>query len=187
LSNSGLKRLFRGVAVRAQALFAHARPRLIYGLESGRGAKVYGNVRFRITDEGSARLGENVVIERFSEITCKGGSLYVGDNSFIGQGSIIVAKRQITIGSDCLIANNVSIRDQNHSFGVGILTRNAGFTVKPVEIGRNVWLGSGVVVLPGVRIGDGCVVGAGSIVTKSLPPNSIAVGNPACVIRTITE
>jgi maltose O-acetyltransferase len=65
-------------------------------------------------------------------------------------------------------------------------TRAAGFEyARPIRIGDGVWIGGGAIVLPGVAIGDGCVVGAGSIVTRDLPPGSLAVGNPARIIRSL--
>lgn len=126
-----------------------------------------------------------MVIDRFADITVKHGILEIGARSYIGQFSVICARESIVIGSDCLIAEHVSIRDQDHRFGLGLLTAEAGFTTSSISIGDNVWIGAKTTVTKGVSIGDNAVIGANSVVTQDIPPNSVAVGAPARVIRTI--
>lgn len=112
----------------------------------------------------------------------KGGSLLVGNRVFINQGCKIVAQKAITIGDDCLIGDFTSILDSNEHE----VEPNAGVRMEPVMIERNVWIGRNCLVLPGTVIGENSVIAAGSIVTRSIPPNSVAAGNPAAVIRNIT-
>ena len=81
----------------------------------------------------------------------------------------------------------MTIRDQNHRFGPGLTTAQAGFITAPVTIGDNVWIGAKVMVTKGVTIGENAVIGANSVVTRDIPANSVAVGIPARVIRTIGE
>lgn len=109
----------------------------------------------------------------------------IGDRCLIGRQSSIVGHFGITIGNDVYFGPNVYITDQNHSvddLDTPIGRQSAG--EKPVSIGDGSWLGANVVVLPGVTIGQHVAVGAGAIVTTDLPDYSIAVGNPARVIKT---
>tara|TARA_R110002096_G_scaffold436035_1_gene665571 strand:+ start:73997 stop:74521 length:525 start_codon:yes stop_codon:yes gene_type:complete len=105
-------------------------------------------------------------------------------------GSTILARQSIRIGDDVLIGANCLITDSDHH-PIDPVSRlsNSGSDIKShaIEIGSNVWLGGGVMVLKGVKIGDNTVVGAGSVVTSTLPANVIAAGNPAKVIRRIGE
>jgi acetyltransferase-like isoleucine patch superfamily enzyme len=105
--------------------------------------------------------------------------LQIGDRVFINQGSSVVAYCQIEIGDDTKIGDFVGIYDTNHH----IVDPAHSLKSAPVIIGSNVWLGRGVLVLPGSKIGDHTVVGAGSIVKGDLPPRVLAAGNPAQVVR----
>ncbi len=145
------------------------------------------NIRIRSTDGGSGSLAENTSIDRFADITVKQGRLEIGPRSYIGQYSVICARDSITIGADCLIAEHVTIRDQDHYFGPGLTTAEAGFTTAPVTIGNNVWIGAKSTITKGVTVGDNAVIGANSVVTHDIPANCVAVGAPARVIRMISD
>ncbi|WP_218939971.1 acyltransferase [Roseovarius bejariae] len=132
-------------------------------------------------------LGEGVAIDRFADITAKHGRLVVGRFSYIGQYSVICSRDAIIIGSNCLIAEHVTIRDQDHRFGPGLVTAKAGFITAPINIGDNVWLGAKVTVTKGVTIGPGSVIGANSVVTQDIPANSVVVGVPARVLRSLPD
>jgi acetyltransferase-like isoleucine patch superfamily enzyme len=123
------------------------------------------------------------MIDRFVDVTAKYGSLMIGSGTYVGQFSVICARQAITIGADCLIAEHVTIRDQDHDFGGARPTSRNGFVTEPIRIGNNVWLGAKVTVLKGVTIGDNVVVGANSVVTRDLPNNVVAAGAPARVLR----
>ena len=91
----------------------------------------------------------------------------------------------VTIGDDAFIGPNVSIYTACHS--TNPVERNSRQEwAKPVSIGNNCWIGGSVTILPGVTIGDNCTIGAGSVVTRNIPANSIAIGNPCRVIKTLT-
>lgn len=92
---------------------------------------------------------------------------------------------RITIGQGTLIGSNVLITDHSHGEKEYELSPSYRplYSKGPVEIGKNVWIGENVCILPDVTIGDNCIIGAGSIVTRSIPENSIAVGNPARVVK----
>lgn len=113
-----------------------------------------------------------------------GKNITVGKNVFINACCRFQDQGGITIGDEVLIGHNTTIATLNHD--INPYTRG-NLTPSPVKIGNRVWIGSDCTILPGVTIGDGAIIGAGSVVTKSIPANSIAVGNPCRVIRTITE
>ena len=92
----------------------------------------------------------------------------------------------ITIGDDCLLGPNVQLLTPTHPVAIEP-RRDKLEAALPITLGRNVWLGGGVIVCPGVTIGDNSVVGAGSVVTRDIPANVVAVGNPARVIREISD
>lgn len=115
-----------------------------------------------------------------------GYNIEVGDNFFANYGLTILDVGKVVIGDNAQIAPNVSIYTAGHP--VHPDSRNSGYEYGiPVTIGDNVWIGGNVVILPGVAIGDSAVIGAGSVVTKDVPPWTIAAGNPCRVIRKITE
>lgn len=112
----------------------------------------------------------------------------IGDRCLIGKGSGIVGHFSITIGDDVWTGHHVYITDQNH--GYDDVTRPISLQTmpeRPVVVGDGSWLGHGTVVLPGARIGRHVTVGANSVVTGELPDFSVAVGNPAKVIRRYVE
>lgn len=113
-----------------------------------------------------------------------GKNITLGKRVFINSGCRFQDQGGITIGDDCLIGHNAVIATLQHDIEP---TRRADLIPFPVLIGRNVWLGANVTVLPGVTIGDDAVVGAGSVVTKDIPARMIAVGSPARVVRSIDE
>ena len=115
-----------------------------------------------------------------------GNHIKVGKNFFANYNCCILDVGKVTIGDNCLFAPNVSIYTAGHPIHPD--ARNSLYEYGiDVTIGNNCWLGGNVIVMPGVNIGDNCVIGAGSVVTKDIPAWSIAAGNPARVIRKITE
>lgn len=111
-----------------------------------------------------------------------GKNITLGKRVFINSGCRFQDQGGITIGDDCLIGHNAVIATLQHGIDP---RRRADLIPSPVVIGHNVWLGANVTVLPGVTIGDDSVIGAGSVVSKDIPPGVIAVGAPARVVRTI--
>lgn len=108
----------------------------------------------------------------------------LGDNCFLNVNCKLMDSGKITIGNNVFIAPNVCLITEEHAMDVE--QRLAGLEyAHPVTIGDNVWLCTGVLVLPGVTIGENSVIGAGSVVTKDIPANSLAVGNPCHVIRSL--
>lgn len=113
-----------------------------------------------------------------------GSNLRVGARTFANFGLVALDVAAITIGDDVQIGPNVQLLTPTHPIDPE-LRRAKWEAAKPIVIGDNVWLGGGVIVCPGVTIGENTVVGAGAVVTRDLPSNVVAVGNPARVIRAI--
>jgi maltose O-acetyltransferase len=147
-----------------------------------RGA-IFGAVRFLV--DGTAIVGEHFVVEGYdAKVSIKvaeAASLLIGDDVFLNGGVSIEAWREVRIGSNVLMAPYASIIDDDrHEMEPGT-RRDKG----PVIVGDNVWLGRNVAVLPGVRIGDGSVIGANSVVSRDIPAGCFAAGAPARVIRNL--
>lgn len=113
-----------------------------------------------------------------------GKNITLGARIFINSGCRFQDQGGITIGDDCLIGHNTVLATLNHDMDPA---KRADLHPAPIVIGRNVWIGANVTVLPGVTIGDDAVVAAASVVTKDVPAGSVVVGSPARVIRTIAE
>lgn len=131
------------------------------------------------------RIGRNFVFD--GTIHCDYGfNIEIGDNFYANVNLIILDGAKVTIGNNVFIAPNVGIYTAGHP--LDIERRNAGLEYAlPITIGNNVWIGGGVSIMPGVTIGDGAVIGGGAVVTRDIPPDVVAAGNPARVIREITE
>jgi maltose O-acetyltransferase len=113
-----------------------------------------------------------------------GYQTFVGARTFANFGLISLDVATVTVGDDVQIGPNVQLLTALHPVAAGP-RRDKWEAAKPIRIGHNVWLGGGVIVLPGVTIGDNTVVGAGAVVTRDLPPDVVAVGNPARVTRAV--
>ena len=131
------------------------------------------------------KTGETIFVE--APFHCDYGyNIEVGENFFANYNLTILDVGKVKIGANAQIAPNVSIYTAGHP--VHPESRNTGYEYGiPITIGDNVWIGGSVTILPGVTIGNNVVIGAGSVVTRDLPDNVIAAGNPCRVLRTITE
>ena len=113
-----------------------------------------------------------------------GKNITLGERIFINSGCTLQDQGGVVIGDDSLIGHNTVMATLNHDL---MPSRRTDMHPAPIVIGRSVWIGSNVTVLPGVTIGDNAVVAAASVVTKDVPKNSIVVGSPARVVRTLTN
>ncbi len=131
------------------------------------------------------RLGNEVSI--LSPFYCDYGEfIEIGDYTFINHNAYLMDGGGIRIGSHCFIGPNCGMYTAQHPLLPE--ERNRGLErALPIEIGNNCWIGADVTILPGVSIGEGSVIGAKSVVTKDIPPESIAAGNPCRVIRQLSE
>ncbi|MDU2122606.1 MAG: sugar O-acetyltransferase [Clostridium celatum] len=131
------------------------------------------------------KVGKNCWIE--SPFNCDYGyNITVGDNFYTNTNCCILDCAKITIGNNVWIGPNVGIYTPNHAFDSK--ERADGYERSlPIEIGDNVWIGGGVTIIGGVKIGKNSIIGAGSVVTKDIPAGVLVAGNPAKIIREITE
>lgn len=156
------------------------------------------NVRIDYTNKmsitsGNLFLSKNVIIGPYNVIyaidsghSSKKGILKIGENTSIGEfNNIRAAGGSIIIGSNCLISQYVTLVASNHNIQKDKLIIEQGWDElkTDIQIGDDVWIGANCTILPGVNIGDGCVIAAGSIVTKDVPEYSIVIGSPGKVIR----
>ncbi|MCM1032293.1 MAG: sugar O-acetyltransferase [Odoribacter sp.] len=130
-------------------------------------------------------VGSNPVVHQ--PFRCDyGENISFGDNVFVNFGLTVLDEAKVTIGSNVFIGPNVSIYTACHPLEAGERRRGIEWA-EPVTIGNDVWIGGNAVILPGVTIGDGCVIGAGAVVTRSVDPYTLAAGNPARPIRKVSE
>ncbi len=146
--------------------------------------RLRGNVS--VENNGEIVLGEKVRIDgrtvRVELVAWKNAHLEIGSGTFLNYGASLSAHRQVTIGSNCLIGNYVTIMDNDYH---DLKEHDRPGRSEAIHIGDNVWIGIRAVILKGVTLGDGCVVGAGSVVTSDIPANALAFGVPARVVRTL--
>jgi acetyltransferase-like isoleucine patch superfamily enzyme len=149
---------------------------------------VHGNV-LEALQEDRLRIGANTLLEPDVWITAPAPArIVLGSGTFLNMGVMIASMELVEIGDHCMFANGCFITDADHRFDdpdrpvpwQGFRTRG------PTRVGDNVWCGTNVVITSGVTVGERCVIGANSVVTRDLPPYSIAVGAPARVIRQVT-
>ena len=133
-----------------------------------------------------AEIGEDCYIEPPLRSNWGGHHVHFGNSVYANFNLTLVDDTHIYVGDCTMIGPNVTIATAGHPILPELREKAYQFN-QPVHIGRNCWLGAGVVVLPGITIGDNSVIGAGSIVTKDIPANVIAVGNPCRVLREINE
>jgi len=178
-------RLFHGLASRARAC--------VYRL---RGVQIDGHCWLRaieIPREHTAiHLADGVQLDRGVVLLASGDptgaeKIVIGRAAYINRATMIDASERIEIGARCMIGPFCYLTDHDHSISPQGDAGSGPLFSKPTRLGERCWLGAHVTVLKGVTIGDGTVVGAGSVVTKSLPAGVIAVGNPARVLRQIAS
>lgn len=169
------------------------------GVLSAKSTRFYGMPIISLASESTIEIGEHSVICSDCEMTAlgvnhpvvlrtlvPGAAIVIGKNTGISGGSICAAIR-VEIGNECLIGANVTIADTDFHPINSLGRRHNGNPLEigsePIVIEDNVFIGTGVVILKGVRVGKNSVIGAGSVVTKNVPANAIVAGNPARLLR----
>ncbi len=145
---------------------------------------LHGNVLEMLRDD-RLRIGEHTLFEPGVWLTSNApGRISIGSGAFLNLGVMVAALELVEIGDHCMLANGCVVTDADHRFDDPTLPVTwQGFSGRgPTRIGDNVWCGANVVVTSGVTVGRRCVIGANSVVTRDVPPFSIAVGAPARVV-----
>jgi acetyltransferase-like isoleucine patch superfamily enzyme len=139
-------------------------------------------------DGGKLSFSGGAWLETNSLIHCAGGNISIGSRAFINRNVTIVSVESIVIGDDVLLGDGVSIYDHDHGTNKsGIAYGKQSLITAPVVLKNNVWVGCHSVVLSGVVIGDGCIIAAGSVVTKSIPAGELWGGVPAKFLKKVGE
>lgn len=182
-------RIVRGLIKGVQGVIARARAKIIKFTQSssniGRNVAIEPFCSVGTSGAGILTIGSCSTVKQRSEIIASGGTLSIGDGAFVGTGTFIVARQSITIGDHALIAEYVTIRDQDHRYGGDVPTAKNGFETSPIVIGDNVWIGAKATITRGVTIGDNAVIAAGAVVIDDIPPNAIVGGVPAKILKMI--
>jgi acetyltransferase-like isoleucine patch superfamily enzyme len=145
----------------------------------GKGVELYARPGF-----GRLVLGRWVHVGDGTSLRCHEGTLRIGDKVVFGRNNVVNAYLDVSIGAASIIADMVYVTDFDHVFAdVERPIKDQGIVKSPVRVGADVWLANKVSVVRGTVIGDGCVVAANAVVTRDLPPYSVAVGVPARVVR----
>ena len=142
--------------------------------------------REKMLKEMFAEIGENCYVEPPLHANWGGKHVHFGDNVYANFNLTMVDDTHIYVGDCTLFGPNVVVATAGHPIDPELRSKAYQFNM-PVHIGKNCWIGAGAVIVPGVTIGDNTVIGAGSVVTKDIPSNVVAVGNPCKVLREISD
>ncbi len=142
--------------------------------------------RERLLKEMFAEIGENCYIEPPFYSNWGGAHCHFGNNVYCNFGVTMVDDTHIYVGDCTMFAPNVTVATAGHPILPELREKAYQYNAS-VHIGRNCWIGAGAIIVPGITIGDNTVIGAGSVVTKDIPSNVVAVGNPCKVLREINE
>lgn len=150
--------------------------------KKGKGAVVQSRTRMDLFPYNNFNLGDGSIIEDFSTLNNGVGDILIGDKTIIGIGCTLIGP--LTIGDDVMLAQNIVVSALNHGYqDISISPSKQKVICKGIIISDRVWIGANVVITAGVTLGKHCIIGAGSVVTKDIPEYSVAVGNPAKVVK----
>lgn len=159
----------------------------------GKYLKLGDNVYLGALGKHKLEFGNNVGIGAYSRIIIStslnhiGSHIKIGNNVGIGEFAYLGGGGGLEIGDDCIVGQYLSCHPENHNFeNPELPIRLQGVNRKGIMIGKNCWIGSKVTILDGVTIGDNCVIAAGSVITKSMPANSLIGGVPAKILKSIS-
>jgi len=184
-SNPGLKKFIHWMLIPT----GEARPRLWvkwfvnpFVHKRGSGASIKWRTRVDVLPFNKFELGKKSTIESFSTINNGVGDVIIGDNTLIGMSNVIIGP--VTIGNNVIFAQNIVASGLNHEYtDVNVPISQQKILVAPIIIEDDCWIAANSVITSGVTVGKHSVVAGGSVVTKSIPPYSVAAGNPAKVIK----
>ncbi len=145
-----------------------------------------GEKRTKMLKEMFAEIGENCYIEPPFHANFGGHHVHFGTGVYANFNLTLVDDTHIYVGDYTMFGPNVVLATAGHPITPELRKRGYQYNA-PIHIGKNCWLGAGVLVMPGITIGDNVIIGAGSVVTKDIPSNVIAVGNPCHILREVNE
>jgi acetyltransferase-like isoleucine patch superfamily enzyme len=150
--------------------------------KKGKNTVIRRNVRLDIFPFNKFSIGTKSIIESFSTINNGVGNVSIGDHTIVGIGSVVIGP--VTIGNQVMLAQNIVISGLNHGYeNVDISPAFQKVTTGAIIIEDDVWIGANSIITAGVTIGKHSIIGGGSVVTKDVPPYTVAVGNPAKIIK----
>ena len=150
--------------------------------QRGKGVIIRSRVRMDVVPFNSFSIGNNSMIEDFTTVNNGVGAVEIGENSLVGLGNVIIGP--VKIGNNVILAQNIVASGLNHNYtDVMQPIHKQGVSVAPITIEDDCWIGSNSVITAGVTIGKHSVIAAGAVVTKNVPPYSVAVGNPSRIIK----
>lgn len=150
--------------------------------KKGKGAKIRRRTRMDVLPWNRFELGRNSTVEDFTTINNGVGHVIIGDNTRIGLGNTLIGP--VSIANDVRLAQNVVLSGLNHNYeDVTRPIHEQGVSTSQIRIEEASWIGANVTIVAGVTVGRHCIIAGGSVVTKDIPPFSVAVGNPARVIK----
>ena len=142
--------------------------------------------RHALLNEMFAEIGEGCYIEPPLRITFGGHHVHFGNGVYANFNLTLIDDTHIYVGDNVMFGPNVVLTTATHPIHPELRKKRAEYNLS-IKIGNNVWIGAGAIILPGVTIGDNSVIGAGSVVTKDIPSNVVAVGNPCKILRKISN
>jgi acetyltransferase-like isoleucine patch superfamily enzyme len=148
----------------------------------GKGSIIRRRSRLDVFPFKAFNIGKNALIEDFTVINNAVGDVNIGNDVVVGLSNVIIGP--VNIGNNTIIAQHVVISALNHQYeDIHVTPKNQKILTKLVDIGDDVWIGANAVITAGVKIGKHCIIGAGSVVTKDIEDYSVAVGNPAVIVK----
>ncbi|PNQ74772.1 transferase [Hanstruepera neustonica] len=177
-------------------VFAESGARIQFGhkIKAGSGLNLMKNSLINALSYDGVTIGDNFTLGKYAVIECTGvlrnvgSSLKIGNNVGINHYCFIGVRGDIEIGDNVIFGPRVNIFSENHNFeDIDVPIKNQGVTKGKTIVGNDVWIGANVSIMSGVKIGDGCVIAAGAVVTKDIPAFSIIGGVPAKIIKNRKE
>ncbi len=147
-----------------------------------RGSVIQRRTRMDLFPFNNFQIGKGSIIEDFATVNNGVGDVKIGSDTIIGMGCVLIGP--VSIGNEVMLAQNIVISGLNHGYeDVTLSPAKQKVNCKAILISDDVWIGANAVITAGVTLGKHCIIGAGSVVTKDIPAYSIAVGNPAKVVK----